>query len=192
MKKAQDNSLPMVQQGASMMLHAGTGASNMMIPDKYMLIPQRSAWPQPNASAQLSTNHGKHHGRNQRRKDRHEQIATNRSIINERPPVVQAIASPSAQPVSSPRAEGGGYHTEDYARMKANKLAMRGGSNLPADILLKDVKKLYHYFYGLSRVLVTPALDSTSAQLTLNLRQSWFSAVVNAMAKGTLYTDRKN
>ena len=167
MKKAQDNSLPMVQQGASMMLHAGTGASNMMIPDRYMLIPQGSAWPQPNASAQLSTNHGKHHGRNQRRKDRREQIATNRSIINERPPVVQAIASPSAQPVSSPRAEGGGYHTEDYARMKANKLAMRGGSNLPADILLKDVKKLYHYFYGLSRVLVTPALDSTSDIINL-------------------------
>ena len=173
MKKAQDNLLPMVRQGASMMMHAGTGASNMVIPEGYMLIPQGPAWPQPTASAQASTNYGKNHGRNQRQKARHKQNATNGANINVRPPVVQALASTSAQPVSCPRAEqvmnpspyqvqpemdgemaeGGGYNTEEYARMKANKLAMRGGSNLPADILLKDVKKLYHYFYALSRVL---------------------------------------
>ena len=107
--------------------------------------------------------------------------------INVKPPVVQAPTPPSAQLVSSPRAEqvmnpnpyqvqpgrngetaeGGGYNTEEYARMKANKLAMRGESNLPADVLLKDVKKLYHNFYALSRVLVTPALDSTGDIINL-------------------------
>ena len=75
MKKAQDNSLPMVQQGASMMMHAGTGANNVMIPEGYMLIPQGPAWPQPTVSAQLNTNYGKHHAKNQRRKARREQNA---------------------------------------------------------------------------------------------------------------------
>ena len=141
-----------------MKMHAGTGASNMVIPEGYMLIPQGPAWPQPTASAQASTNYGKNHGRNQRQKARHKQNATNGANINVRPPVVQALASTSAQPVSCPRAEQvmnpSPYQVQpEYARMKANKLAMRGGSNLPADILLKDVKKLYHYFYALSRVL---------------------------------------
>lgn len=67
--------------------------------------------------------------------------------------------------MGSEMADAGGYHTEDYARMKANKLAMRGGSNLRADVLLKDVKKLYQYFYALSRVLVrwfiSPCADRT-------------------------------
>ena len=187
MKKAQDNLLPMVQQGASMMMQAGTGANNMMIPEGFMLIPQGPAWPQSTVSAQLSTNYGKHHAKNQRRKARREQNAMHGANINVKPPVVQAPTPPSAQLVSSPRAEqvvnpnpyqvqpgmngepaeGRGYNTEEYARMKANKLAMRGESNLPADALLKDVKKLYHYFYALSRVLVTPAPDSTGDIINL-------------------------
>ena len=105
MKKAQDNSIPMVQQGANLMMHAGTGAGNMIIPEGYMLIPHGSAWPQPISSAQLNTNYGKNHGRNQRRKARREQVATNGANINVNQPVVQALAPPSAQLVNSPRAE---------------------------------------------------------------------------------------
>ena len=94
MKRAQDNPLPMVQHGASMMMQAGTGANNMMIPEGYMLIPQGPAWPQPTVSAQFSTNYGKHHAKNQRRKARREQNAMHGANINVKPPVVQAPTPP--------------------------------------------------------------------------------------------------
>ena len=45
-----------------------------------------------------------------------------------------------------------GYHTAEYARLRANQLALRGQSNLSAEMLLNNVKKLVNYVYCFTKV----------------------------------------
>ena len=49
-----------------------------------------------------------------------------------------------------------GYHTSDYARFRANMLATRNQSNLSAEMMLNNVKKLVNYMYSFTKVLASP------------------------------------
>jgi len=49
-----------------------------------------------------------------------------------------------------------GYHTTEYAQLRANKLALRDASNLSAELLLSELKKLANYLYSFAKVLASP------------------------------------
>ena len=79
--------------------------------------------------------------------------------------LVAAETGPNSN--THPGAEGGkaesestanhsGYHTDKYARFRANQLALRGQSNLSAEMLLNNVQKLVNYVYSFTKVLASP------------------------------------
>ena len=49
-----------------------------------------------------------------------------------------------------------GYHTDEYARLRANQLALQGQINLSAEMLLNSVQRLVNYVYSFTKVLASP------------------------------------
>ena len=79
------------------------------------------------------------------------------------PVAAEVGLSPIAQPgTESDRVESKstvnhpGYHTSDYARLRANMLAIRNQSNLSAEMMLNNVKRLVNYMYSFTKVLASP------------------------------------
>ena len=49
-----------------------------------------------------------------------------------------------------------GYHTAEYAQIRADKLAVRNKSNLSAEVMLNYVKQLVNYLYSFTKILASP------------------------------------
>ena len=86
------------------------------------------------------------------------------------PVVAQPMGSVTAEAGLSPRAHTGivdgdvvvesagthpGYHTAEYAQLRADKLAVRNKNNLSAEVMVNYVKQLVNYLYCFIRILAS-------------------------------------
>ena len=162
-----------------------TNLAGVQIPDGYMLVQQVSSNPNAASNSKPQPAFGKNWNRNQRKRDKREQLAAS-GVVNPvksstpvQSPAAAGVESPKpmvAQPTgaeaghssnthlvaerggaeSESAANHSGYHTDEYARLRANQLALRGQSNLSAEMLLNSVQRLVNYLYSFSKVLASP------------------------------------
>ena len=48
-----------------------------------------------------------------------------------------------------------GYHTAEYAQLRADKLAVRNRDNLSAEVMVNYVKQLVNYLYSFTKILAS-------------------------------------
>ena len=157
--------------------------NGVQIPDGYVLVQQINSNPNAASNSNPQPPFSKNWNRNQSKRERKEQFAASggvnpvRNSTPAQPPVIaQPVVTQPAGPIAanmglSPLAQPGagsdkvenestvnhpGYHTSDYARLRANMLAIRNQSNLSAEMVLNNVKKLVNYIYSFTKVLASP------------------------------------
>ena len=160
-----------------------TNPNGVQIPEGYLLVQQINSNPSTASNSNPKSPFGKNWNRNQRERERREQFAANGGAnpvrnsalaqlpVVAQPGVIHPAESPAADAGLSPLAQPGvggdkvenestvnhpGYHTSDYARLRANMLAIRNQNNLSAEMMLNIVKKLVNYLYGFTKVLASP------------------------------------
>ena len=160
-----------------------TNPTGVQIPDGYMLVQQISSNPNAASNSNPQPPFGKNWSRNQRKRERRDQLAASRGMnlvrnsIPAQPPIAAqpVVAQPTGlvaaevglSSIAQPGTESGrvgsestvnhsGYHTSDYARLRANMLATRNQNNLSAEMMLNNVKKLVNYMYSFTKVLASP------------------------------------
>ena len=161
--------------------------TGVQVPEGYMLVQQVKPNPNTASNSNPPPTFGKNWSRNQRKRERREQLAASgvmdpaRNLTPISPPATAGMGSKPvvAQPMGSITAEAGlspnictgtergkvdsesmanhpGYQTDDYAQLRANRLAVRNRDNLSAEMMLNNVRKLVNYVYSFTKVLASP------------------------------------
>ena len=160
-----------------------TNSMGAHIPDGYMLVQQVESNPNAVTNSNPRPPFGKNWNRNQKKREKREQLTASggaNSVKNLIPAQLPIASQPVvAQPMGQTAAEAGyssttqpgtesgkvgsgptvdhpGYHTSDYARLRANMLAIRNQNHLSAEMMLNHVKKLVNYMYSFAKVLASP------------------------------------